>query len=108
MSVTAPGAASLGRPRIGFRRACVTVHRDGPVPRAARGSLAAAARRITAAVRRATAEGLPLLATTAHADEGSGTPRNIIVLISDGGGYYHVDIASLYETGNTATLPTAA
>lgn len=43
----------------------------------------------------------PLLATTAHADEGSGTPRNIIVLISDGGGYNHVDIASLYETGNT-------
>ncbi|MBN1766216.1 MAG: alkaline phosphatase [Sedimentisphaerales bacterium] len=33
--------------------------------------------------------------------EGSYTPRNIIIMISDGGGYNHVDAASLYEYGTT-------
>lgn len=40
---------------------------------------------------------LPL---AAHADQDDpATPKNIIVLISDGAGYNHFDIASLYESG---------
>jgi alkaline phosphatase len=33
------------------------------------------------------------------------TPKNVIVMISDGCGYYHVDAASLYQYGQTGTQP---
>ena len=43
---------------------------------------------------------------TAYADgkdECKGKPKNIIILISDGCGYYHVDSASIYQYGATGT-----
>jgi len=47
------------------------------------------------------AAGLTIVALpmTAHAAEDPTTPKNIIVLISDGAGFNHFDLASLYEAG---------
>ncbi|MDR3359833.1 MAG: alkaline phosphatase, partial [Bifidobacteriaceae bacterium] len=58
-----------------------------------------------AAVAAAAATGLaaalsPLLAAPAAAGDVP-TAKNIIVLISDGAGYNHCDVANLYETGTT-------
>ncbi|WP_200847008.1 alkaline phosphatase [Microbacterium sp. 18062] len=39
--------------------------------------------------------------TAAAVDEGAESPKNIIVLISDGGGYNQFDAARLYETGES-------
>lgn len=41
------------------------------------------------------------LATTTDTDS-SGTPKNVILLISDGGGYNQYDIASIYESGQAS------
>ena len=35
----------------------------------------------------------------------SSAPKNVIVFVSDGMGYYHVDAASIYEYGETGTQP---
>ncbi len=41
------------------------------------------------------------LSSPAHVQEQSKPPKNVIIMISDGCGYYHVDAASLYQYGET-------
>lgn len=48
------------------------------------------------------AAALPAVAATATDEAAPSTPKNIILLISDGAGYNQFDAASLYESGTTA------